>query len=164
MESVNSNDLDSREEAEEENIVSGEVGGGETSGLRIEEQNSPVEAKGLNYPSRVRSDLVENRQASTEGELQPLRRSVSMDSVSAMRIYSAVANVVPVTDNQFVASKKSKSKISSSKRRSGSFSVMKLMSGSSIGPIVMKRSFSSSGKAASSSSQGNRSLDSILPL
>ncbi|XP_038720289.1 E3 ubiquitin-protein ligase RING1-like [Tripterygium wilfordii] len=158
---ANSNDLDSREDAEEDNVVNNDselaieqMGGDE---VRIEDHNNPVEANNTNvedlrkkskhlisrnYPSRVQSDLAENRQASTEGGVQPRRRSVSMDSL--------------------VSIKNLKSKIYS-KRRSGSFSMIKLARSSSIEPILMKRSSTSSGKASSSSGRSS-SHDSILPL
>ncbi|KAF5738014.1 RING-H2 finger protein ATL52-like [Tripterygium wilfordii] len=146
---------------EEDNVVNNDselaieqMGGDE---VRIEDHNNPVEANNTNvedlrkkskhlisrnYPSRVQSDLAENRQASTEGGVQPRRRSVSMDSL--------------------VSIKNLKSKIYS-KRRSGSFSMIKLARSSSIEPILMKRSSTSSGKASSSSGRSS-SHDSILPL
>ncbi|KAJ8769665.1 hypothetical protein K2173_005268 [Erythroxylum novogranatense] len=125
----------------------------------------------LRSHSRMLSDFVGTREA-TEPEMQPLRRSVSLDSSAAAAVYSSVANIVPAKqanlDTQVEHLKNLKSKRVSKRGSSGSSSFRKLIKSSSIGIslqkglLSMKRSSSSSGK--SSSSRYNRSRDSILPL
>ncbi|KAJ9129299.1 hypothetical protein P3X46_033896 [Hevea brasiliensis] len=129
----------------------------------------------LGNHSRVQSDLVDSSQTA-EAEMQPMRRSLSMDSSSATAIYNAVANFLPGKhqenlDNQILQLKYSNSKNVSKRGSSGTSSFGKLMKSSSIGhalqkgPISMKRSFSSrsSGKS-SAASRHSRSQDSIFPL
>ncbi|KDP29732.1 hypothetical protein JCGZ_18667 [Jatropha curcas] len=105
--------------------------------------------------SRVQSDLVEGRQT-VEVEMQPTRRSMSMDDSSAVEIYKEV--------DKYLKSKNVISKNGSN----GSLRFGRMMKSFSIGdalqkrPISMKRSFSSSGK--SSSSRHSRSHESVLPL
>ncbi|ONI02379.1 hypothetical protein PRUPE_6G194300 [Prunus persica] len=117
---------------------------------------------------RALSDLTDNRRV-TEEDIQPIRRSVSMDSSSASRIYRDVANVIPEegsSNSQLVHVKNPNSGIVS-KYGSSSSSLAKLMRSSSIGfslqmgPISMKRPFSSGRKFFSS--KHGRSQSSILP-
>lgn len=106
-----------------------------------------------NCHSRVLSNLADNQRV-VEQEIQPMRRSVSLDSLSASMIYHAVANVVPdqgSSKNELVQVKSLRTN-SIAKRDSGTSSLSKLMKSSSIGrslqkgPISMKRSFSTSRK------------------
>ncbi|XP_021801940.1 RING-H2 finger protein ATL52-like [Prunus avium] len=117
---------------------------------------------------RALSDLTDNRRV-TEEDIQPIRRSVSMDSSSASRIYRDVANVIPEegsSKSQLVHVKNPNSGIVS-KYGSSSSSLAKLMRSSSIGfslqmgPISMKRPFSSGRKFFSP--KHGRSQSSILP-
>lgn len=135
--------------------------GGETSGARDvddddigavfseNESYSENPLKGLpnsedgNSHSLVLSHLGDKPEVNDEEDLQPVRRSFSMDATSAMVIYS---------DSQFLNLKKSKSKQSS-----GNLSLYKLMK---KGSPSMKRSSSSSRKF---SCKHYRSQSSILP-
>lgn len=194
----NSNDLDSRNEVilvNSENS-SGEgsdnVGGGTrevTNGNDINNGSLPVEgertaddsmkilphlkARNCDSACRVRSDLAENRRV-VEEDIQPIRRSVSLDSSAASVIYDAVAEGVlhdkrqGNMDAQLGKSKSSKSKVVV-KRGSGSSSttICRLMKSSSIGfslqkgPMLMKRSFSSIGKLSSSQHSRRYSVPSL---
>ena len=106
-----------------------------------------------NCHSRVLSNLADNQRV-VEQEIQPMRRSVSLDSLSASMIYHAVANVVPDqgSSKTELVQVKSLRTNSIAKRDSGTSSLSKLMKSSSIGrslqkgPISMKRSFSTSRK------------------
>ncbi|EEF28281.1 ring finger protein, putative [Ricinus communis] len=148
--------------------------------LPIEDETIGGNSKtGLNFAvlgnhSRVQSDLVDTR-LTIKAEMQPVRRSASLDSSSAMAIYSSVGKVIPGKhgenlDIQMVRLKHSKSKNVLKRGSNGNISFRKLMKSSSIShalqkaPIAMKRSFSSSGKSSSSSSRLSRSQDSILPF
>lgn len=121
---------------------------------------------------------VENERSSCEvakeevDEIQPMRRSVSMDSLSASMISLALANVHPQksngnSDSQLANSKKSIMPIVP-KRVGGNQSLVKLMESSSMGRILqsgstsMKRSFSCSGKLFLL--RHNRRRSSVLPL
>lgn len=159
-----SSDLSSREETQVENsennsgfVSNHQVGEAETSEARGENSKMSVNLPVGNH-LRMQSDLVERLQTG-EAETQPMRRSVSMDSSSAMAIYNVMAN--------FKQQGNSKLKNVSKRRSSGGLSFGKLIKSSSIGhalqkkPIPMKRS-SSSGN--SSASRQSRSQDSILPL
>ncbi|KAF3439239.1 hypothetical protein FNV43_RR17514 [Rhamnella rubrinervis] len=135
---------------------------GETSGVRdvgdddigISENGSYSEnpSKGLpnsedgNSLSLVLSGLGDKPEVNDEEDLQPVRRSFSMDATSAMAIYA---------DSQLLNLKKLKSKQSS-----GNLSFYKLMK---KGSPSMKRSSSSSRKFSSLSSKHYRSQSSILP-
>ncbi|XP_022751112.1 RING-H2 finger protein ATL51-like [Durio zibethinus] len=103
--------------------------------------------------SHVLSDL-----AGVQDDVQPMRRSVSLDLSSALEIYSDVAGLRigahkhhGSLDTELQQLKHPKGKILA-KRGSESSSICKLMKSSSIGrslskgPISMKRSFSSGGK------------------
>ncbi|XP_011022839.1 PREDICTED: E3 ubiquitin-protein ligase RING1-like [Populus euphratica] len=106
---------------------------------------------------RIRSDLVD-KLVVVEEEMQPVRRSVSLDFSTASAIYSVLANVAPGkcqanSDSLLVQPKQPKSKNAAKRGGSG---FHKLMKNSSTrrslqkGPISMKRSLSSSGKSLSS--------------
>uniref|UniRef100_A0A5B7BFI7 RING-type E3 ubiquitin transferase n=1 Tax=Davidia involucrata TaxID=16924 RepID=A0A5B7BFI7_DAVIN len=89
-----------------------------------------------NCESRVLSDLADHRLKVEEEELQPVRRSISMDSFSASKIYLAVSNIPPVenegcSDSQLVQRKKLNTEMVAKQGRRNS---------------SMKRSFSCSGK------------------
>ncbi|XP_060182736.1 RING-H2 finger protein ATL52-like [Lycium barbarum] len=93
---------------------------------------------------RVFSDLAEHRVKVINNELQPARRSVSMDSSAAQEIHLAMNEMNSGTIEG----------CSSSKRGDRSSSLYKSMKSSSFGrslqkvPISMKRSFSTSGKCS----------------
>ncbi|XP_059307435.1 RING-H2 finger protein ATL52-like [Lycium ferocissimum] len=93
---------------------------------------------------RVFSDLAEHRVKVINNELQPARRSVSMDSSAAQEIHLAMNEMNSGTIEG----------CSSSKRGDRNSSLYKSMKSSSFGrslqkvPISMKRSFSTSGKCS----------------
>lgn len=127
-------------------------------------------SSGGNCHSRVLSNLADNQRV-VEQEMQPMRRSVSLDSSSASMIYLAVANVVTDQESskaQLVPVKSSR-KSFVAKRDSETSSIYKLMKSSSIGrslqkgPVSMKRSFSSSRKSRHCTSSSSSS-SSILPM
>ncbi|XP_065876611.1 E3 ubiquitin-protein ligase RING1-like [Euphorbia lathyris] len=94
----------------------------------------------------------ENRRTE-DAEAQTLRRSVSLDSSSAMEIHKAFD---AQSENETLRIKHSKSKNVSRRSRNGSLSFRKLMRSSSIGPIPTEKL-----------SRDSRSLDSssiVLPL
>ncbi|GLU20521.1 hypothetical protein SLE2022_367150 [Rubroshorea leprosula] len=104
---------------------------------------------------RVPTDLAEIRQRVVE-DVQPIRRSVSLDSPSAMMIYSAVAGLRQGEhpgnmETELARVKNTRSKVVS-KKGSGSSTKRKMMKSSSIDPFVskgsisVKRSLSSGGK------------------
>ncbi|CAK9159133.1 unnamed protein product [Ilex paraguariensis] len=120
---------------------------------------------------RVLSDLSGNR-AEVEQELQPVRRSVSMDSSSASMIYLAVANIHEVEnggclETQIVQVKKPSTEMTVKKENKHS-GMKRPWKSSSFrfalpnGPVSMKRSFSSSGK--SSLHRNGRSQEQNIPL
>ena len=187
----NLSDLSSREETQmgsPENhgaTSSHQVDEGQTSEGRVrvdigeipfeDERNSENRIKGLSNSvvrscdSRVLSDLVDRRQVVGE-ELQPVRRSVSMDASSAGAIYRAVAKVASdqgSSNSQLAVPVKNSSLAIVSKQVSRNLSLYKLMRSSSFGrslqkgPTSMKRSSSSSRKVYSS--KHGRSQSSILP-
>lgn len=174
-------DLSSREEPQMENSEnnipsglmssnhagedgSGEVRNGEEPicGLPVvDESNAGNSSLNSNHfisrNPRIRSDLVD-KLVVVEEEMQPVRRSVSLDFSTASAIYSVLANVAPGkcqanSDSLLVQPKQPKSK-NAAKRGSSGFH--KLLKNSSIrcslqkGPISMKRSLSTSGKSLSS--------------
>ncbi|KAK9285677.1 hypothetical protein L1049_024876 [Liquidambar formosana] len=190
----NSSDLGSREQIRIENfqnyggLGSLQEGEGGTSGSRVGDDEfgalpnddgeiSEILKQVLPYFNarnggcRVQSDLADNRRVGEE-ELQPVRRSVSMDSSSASVIYRAMANIRPeehegTSDSHSGKVKRQDSEIVAT-RGSASSSIYRLIKSSSFGhllqkgPISMKRSFSSGRKP--SSSRHSRSRNSILPL
>lgn len=183
-----SNDSGSREDMEIDNLEthsglgSSEVGEGGTAEVGVgvlvveEARTNEIVRKDLPYMNagkyelRVLSDLVDNHRASEE-QIEPVRRSVSMDLSAASEIYLAMANAVPVehegtSDMRSVPGKKLNLEIVA-RQSSGNSSLYKLMKSSSIGcslhrgPLSMKKSLSSFAKF---SSRRSRSRDSILPL
>ncbi|CAI0422096.1 unnamed protein product [Linum tenue] len=121
--------------------------------------------------SRVPSDVLEGGRREGAGDLQGVRRSLSLDSSSAMAIYRAVENIEVEEEgegkNLVARELKSCTKSRNGGKRGTSLSFRKLMKSGSIiglqkGPVLMKRSNSSS--KASTSRHGGRSHDSILPL
>lgn len=118
---------------------------------------------------RALSDLADNRRV-TEDDVQLMRRSVSMDSMSASRIYCAVANIIPEqgsSNSQVVLINNLKSGIVS-KQDNANSSLSKHRRSFSNGlslqmvPMAMKKPFPSGRKLFSS--KHGRSLSSILPL
>lgn len=119
---------------------------------------------------RVLSDLAGNHRAGEE-EIEPIRRSVSMDLSAASEIYLDIAKSLSAehegtSDTRSVPGNKLNLEIVS-RRSGGNSSFYKLMKSSSIGcslqmgPLSMKRSLSSIAKF---SSRRSRSRNSILPL
>ncbi|KAM7470611.1 hypothetical protein LguiA_008794 [Lonicera macranthoides] len=137
-------------------------------GIRVEEEEEISE-----IPKAEVGDSGNNLELN---EIQPMRRSVSLDSSSAAMISATMANVRvhhPVQsegnlDTQLAKVNKSNMGIGS-KRVEFDFnqSLLRLVGGSSIGrslqkgPISMKRSISSGGKFVLS--RQNRIRDSVLP-
>lgn len=180
---ANANDLASREEIGTESFRNygdqlgsdqegegGSTEGGTSDHLPNEnEKLMEILKKGLPYLNRrncefrVQSDLADNRHI--EEELQPMRRSVSLNSSSASMIYRAMAEVLEEEGSRH--SKLVKDIVV--KRGSGSSNICNVMRSSSYkhslqkGPTSMKRSFSSSGKLFSSRNSRSRS-SSVLPL
>ncbi|KAA8545636.1 hypothetical protein F0562_020420 [Nyssa sinensis] len=118
---------------------------------------------------------VANSDLSEGDEVQPRRRSVSLDSSSASMISLAIANALPVqsdgnSGNQLVKMNESNRGFVP-KRFDVNKSLLKLMGTSSIGrslprgPISMKRSLSCSGKVLLSkySQSRSRNRNSVLP-
>ncbi|XP_057495715.1 RING-H2 finger protein ATL52-like [Actinidia eriantha] len=123
-----------------------------------------------NCEIRVLSDLADHRRRGEE-ELQPARRSVSLDASDASRIYLDVASLPQLegsSSTRLVQVKKPNSeKVAKGVTRN--LSIARMMMSSSMrfslqnGPVAMKRSLSSIGKF-SSSGRYSRSQDSVLPL
>lgn len=183
------NDLDSRNENAVENHrgeETGNMGEGGTSEVRnvpIEDvytaENSKkgiplVKTRNCASDSLVLSDIAAKRRV-VEEEMQPMRRSVSLDFSAAMTIYEEVAVVVnngkqhqgSFDDTQSISKPNSSKSKMVAKPTSVSSSISKMMKSSSIGsslqkgPISMKRSFSFSGKRSSSKHSRRHS---VLPL
>uniref|UniRef100_A0A2P2JII6 RING-type E3 ubiquitin transferase n=2 Tax=Rhizophora mucronata TaxID=61149 RepID=A0A2P2JII6_RHIMU len=140
--------------------------------IAVNSETNNSNQSALRNHSRVLSGSIGKRYA-LEAEMQPIRRSVSLDSSSAAAIYDAVASVFSVQhqdnlDTQLVQLKHSKLKKIAKRGSSGNSSFQKLIGSSSKtlslqrGPLSMKRSLSYGWK--SSSSRHSRSQDSILPL
>lgn len=136
--------------------------------------NSEIPIKGL---SRTLSDLTENQnREAVEDEGQAMRRSVSMDSVSAMAIYQATANIqIPEegsSSNGALVEVKDKVLTSRNvpfpKQGIGNQSLFNLVKSISFGrsvpkgPIPMKRF--SSGRSKLQWARHFRSQSSVLPL
>ncbi|CAN1829211.1 RING-H2 finger protein ATL54 [Linum perenne] len=151
----NSNSEISSQTASEEPESSSSSGSNE-----LEDSELP---KPLNIAAMNQNQSELELEGGRQSDVQAIRRSVSLDSSSAMAIYSSVANIGLVQGNV--------KRCMSTKRGSsgGSLSFRKLIKSGSMAvllkkePVSMKRSVSS-GKAASSSRHGSRSHDSILPL
>ncbi|CAN1829208.1 RING-H2 finger protein ATL54 [Linum perenne] len=143
-------------------IVSSAIdGSSEIEESQAENSNSEISSQTASEEPESSSEL--ELEGGRQSDVQAIRRSVSLDSSSAMAIYSSVANIGLVQGNV--------KRCMSTKRGSsgGSLSFRKLIKSGSMAvllkkePVSMKRSVSS-GKAASSSRHGSRSHDSILPL
>ncbi|XVE93175.1 hypothetical protein REPUB_Repub01dG0167700 [Reevesia pubescens] len=104
----------------------------------------------------VENERNKGESSRVEDELQPMRRSVSLDSLAASQISQALANGTPQgsngnSDNELGKGKESSVRIVS-RRAAGNQSLLRLMCHSSFGrslqnrPIFMKRSFSCNGK------------------
>ncbi|EOX92004.1 hypothetical protein QUC31_003416 [Theobroma cacao] len=183
----NSSDSGSRNDTLVENsenyggLGRNDVGEGETSEVRtcpIEDGNTCENSKKSLVHSKTRisdsgSQILSNI-AGVQDDVQPTRRSVSLDLSSALEIHSDVAGPGNGAhkhhgslDTELRQLKYPKGKIVG-KRGSESSSICKMMKSCSIGrslskgQISMKRSFSSGGKFLSS--KKCRSQDSILPL
>lgn len=162
----------------------GDSGPSEETQLEIPESGDQVaETEDVVRESRTGREeegelRVEDERNSSElakeeaGEIQPMRRSVSMDSLSASMISLALANVHPPKssanwDSHLAKSKKPVLAVVP-KRVCGNQNLMKLMEGSSMGRILqtgsssMKRSFSCSGKLFLM--RHNRRRSSVPPL
>lgn len=131
-------------------------------------KNSTHDSSSTNCHSRVLSNLADNQRVEKE-EIQPMRRSVSMDSSSASMIYHAVANIV--TDQGSSKTQPGQLKRSSkeivAKPDSGTTNRSKMTKSSSIGRSLQKgpvsmRSFSSS-RSFFPSRQSKSAPSSILP-
>ncbi|CAA2991309.1 RING-H2 finger ATL52-like [Olea europaea subsp. europaea] len=165
---TNSNDLAPREEARMESEVDQRavetdetremrVGIENGSSTQIEDgkvsdflQKNSIRLNLRNSKQRVVSDLVDNRMKLDE-ELQPVRRSISMDFSSASMIYNAVVDIQAkkdegCSDSRLAIVEKQNSDVNA--RRSRNSNIYKLIksasSGRSLqkGPISMKRSSS----------------------
>ncbi|CAK9174066.1 unnamed protein product [Ilex paraguariensis] len=131
-----------------------------------------VEEGGIRVENGVNIDGILGKSDHLEvDEVQPMRRSVSMDSLSASMIRLAMANAHPeqsvgFSDSQFIKVHESNSGIVS-KRFDVNQSLFRLVCSSSFGrsvqkgPGSMKRSFSCSGKVLSS--RYNHSRKPVLP-
>ena len=139
----------------------------ETQVVIVEDDGEPErETEGGTSEIRIRPNeeeelAVENERSTGESSgvkdgIQPMRRSVSLDSLAASQISQALPNVIPEgsncnSDNELAKGKESSVRIVS-RRDAGNQSLLRLMCQSSIGrslqsrPIFMKRSFSCNGK------------------
>ncbi|XP_039047738.1 E3 ubiquitin-protein ligase RING1-like [Hibiscus syriacus] len=116
------------------------------------------ESEGGSGTSREDESAVENEVNSGVVQLQPVRRSVSLDSMAASRISQAIADGSN-SDNEPAKSKESISRIVPRRVAGNHQSLLRLMSiGRSlqIRPIFMKRSFSCNGKFSLPISNKNR--------
>ncbi|KAJ4848944.1 hypothetical protein Tsubulata_034180 [Turnera subulata] len=170
--------------------ASADEGGGDDDGsARVEEENRVAVLENIEesdgeverMDGEIRIGVEEegeiSRKSEEEGGMQPMRRSVSLDSLSALKISQAFANVVvPVESGSNSATTSRPVKESGSdmgivpKRVSGNQGLLKFMATSSFGrslqvagPSSLKRSFSCSGKLFLSRYTRNRSRSSELP-
>ncbi|XP_017972056.1 PREDICTED: E3 ubiquitin-protein ligase RING1 [Theobroma cacao] len=104
----------------------------------------------------VENERKTGESSGVEDGIQPMRRSVSLDSLAASQISHAIANGFPEgssgnSDNELAKGKESSVRIVT-RRTAGNQGLLRLMCHSSIGrslqsrPIFMKRSFSCNGK------------------
>lgn len=102
-------------------------------------------------------------------EVQPTRRSVSMDSFSASMISAAIANAQSRESTQLAKVNQSNMAIIVPKKENVNQSLARLVGGSSIGrslqkgPTSIKRSLSCSGKVFLSRYTRSRSRSTVLP-
>ncbi|XWS68252.1 hypothetical protein CRYUN_Cryun04dG0074700 [Craigia yunnanensis] len=139
----------------------------ETQVVIVEDDGEPErETEGGTSEIRIRPNkeeelAVENERSTGESSgvkdgIQPMRRSVSLDSLAASQISQALPNGIPEGSNGNSDIELAKGKESSvrivSRRAAGNQSLLRLMCHSSIGrslqsrPIFMKRSFSCNGE------------------
>ncbi|KAL6959434.1 RING-type E3 ubiquitin transferase, partial [Sarracenia purpurea var. burkii] len=158
-------------------------GGGRIPAVLVKDSRYCCSSK--NGEIRVLSDLADRR-TRVEEEIQPLRRSISMDASSASRVYLAVAGVPQVEELEGSSSSRleqvgkpnsdkgvsrnvSISGLVRTSSMSRNLSISRLVGSSSMrfslqnGAVSMKRSSSSSEKS-SSHRRHSRSQDSVLPL
>ncbi|KAK9266504.1 hypothetical protein L1049_012559 [Liquidambar formosana] len=160
----------------------GSSGSVEETQMQILENNGPLGRErvdelgiGTEEEGELQADNERKRLENSRGDvddIQPIRRSVSMDSITASKISLALAKILPVesdgnSENRLVKSRESNTG-TISKRMGGNQSLVRLMGSSSIGrslqhgPSSIKRSFSCSGKFLLS--RYSRSRNSVLPL
>ncbi|XP_022132635.1 E3 ubiquitin-protein ligase RING1-like [Momordica charantia] len=153
---------DTRTGMEEENRGD-ETSGEGTSNSRRE---SEIPIKGL---SRTLSDLTENQNhEAVENEGQGLRRSVSMNSVSALAIYQATANI-QVRDEGSSSGNSVSRNVAFPKRGIGNQSLYNLVKTISFGRCVQKgaismKRLSSGSRKLQWPSRHFRSQSSVLPM
>ncbi|XP_049372292.1 RING-H2 finger protein ATL7-like [Solanum verrucosum] len=124
------------------------------STMDLSMKNARVNLDGRRKRGRVFSDLVDQHRVKEiiNNELQPARRSVSMDSSVAQVIHLTMNEMNEL--NEMNSRKIDQGSSSNSKRGDRNSSLYKAMKSSSFGrslqkvPISMKRSFSTSGKCS----------------
>lgn len=140
-------------------------GGDSEVGIGMEEEG---ELQDENRRNRCEDFLEE------EDGIQPMRRSVSLDSLSAFKISQALGTVLPMESDQNSGTQQPVKENGSimaiiPKRIGGNQSLLQFMASSSIGrslqigPSSLKRSLSCSGKLFLSRYNRNRSRNSVLP-
>ncbi|XVF01533.1 hypothetical protein REPUB_Repub04eG0097100 [Reevesia pubescens] len=136
-------------------VIMGDDGGEverETEGGTSEIRIRPDEEQKL----AVENERNKGESSGVEDEIQPMRRSASLDSLAAYQISQALAKGIPEgsngnSDNELGKGKESSARIVS-RRAAGNQSLLRLMCRSSVGrslqnrPIFMKRSVSCNGK------------------
>ncbi|XP_038992423.1 E3 ubiquitin-protein ligase RING1-like [Hibiscus syriacus] len=135
---------------------SSNAGTGVTEGTRVAITEDGGESEGGSGTSHEDELAIENQRHS--GHLQPVRRSVSLDSMAASRISQAIATGSGL-DIETEKSKESSSTIVPRRGAENPQSILRLMSiGRSlqIRPIFLKRSFSCNGKFSLPISNKNR--------
>ncbi|KAF9610820.1 hypothetical protein IFM89_025061 [Coptis chinensis] len=131
-------------------------------GIDVQKKDLPAPFKMSKF--RVFSDLSDNHRVG-ENEIQPVRRSASMDFNPASILCFSVANSLPVEEEDEGSSI---APVERGKKLNSSPSLFRLIGSSSKGkllpksPVSMKRSFSSGNKLISSRHSQNRS--SFIPL
>ncbi|KAK6923380.1 Zinc finger, RING-type [Dillenia turbinata] len=126
-----------------------------------------LDSKAKSFDFQMPIELIGDNQVEA-GESQPVRRSFSLDPSTAALIYSKVANAGMVDQEESSTSSSQVVKKVDSKREMGNLGIYKMMKSSSIGrslqkgPVLMKRSLSSSAKF--SSSRHSKSQSQIFPL
>ncbi|KAI5669804.1 hypothetical protein M9H77_19657 [Catharanthus roseus] len=154
---------------ENDQSIDDDENGGQSENEEIKNPHSIVRDNGV----RVLSDLADKRlRAVKEQEVQPVRRSISMDAPSASVIYAAIAKIQPVHEEGCSKSEEIKrKKIDSGKEfkpRDAKLIIDKPRKSFSFGrslqkmPIRMKRSFSSS-SSKSSFTRHSRNQQELVP-
>jgi hypothetical protein len=152
---------ETRIEVSEEDQESSREMEGRDGGVRVvTEEESELQSENLNEE--------EEEEVEEEDGIQPLRRSVSLDSLSAFKIIQALANVHPAVESDRNSGTRragggdGSSGESVQNRGGGNQNLIKLMATSSfgrsfqIGPSSLKRSISCSGKFFLSRTRRNR--------